>query len=80
MASISDVIDWSSRVTTTYFLFFEFIGRSWSGEGVMNKGQVDYASVNNPITSRSSVIAGQKERAPIAINRFDCVAYELYDL
>ena len=46
----------------------------------MNQGQVDHASVNNPITSRSPVVAGQKERAPIAVNRFDCVTYELYDL
>ena len=43
----------------------------------MKEGPVDYASVNNPITSGSPVVAGRKERTPTAVNRLDYVAYEL---
>ena len=49
-------------------------------KAVMEEGPVDYASVHNPITLGSPVVVGQKERTPIAVNRLDCAAYELYDL
>ena len=44
----------------------------------MEEGLVDYASVNDPITSRLPVVAGQKDRALIAVDWLDCAAYELY--
>ena len=39
---------------------------------VMEEEPFHYASVNDPITSRSPVVAGQTECASIAINRLHC--------
>ena len=43
----------------------------------MVEGPVDCASVNDPITSGSPVVAGQTEHAPIAVNWLDCAAHNL---
>ena len=40
----------------------------------MEEVLVDNASVKNPITSGSPVVASQKERAPIVVNRLNCAA------
>ena len=45
----------------------------------MEEDPVNYACVNDPITSGSPAVVGQKERALTAVNRLDCAAYELYD-
>ena len=62
VASIRDVIDWSSRVTATYFPLFEFVGWSWSGE-VGDGGRACWLchhSRSNHI-GVTSFVAGQKD-------------------
>ena len=44
----------------------------------MEEGPADYASVNHHAGVTSW--AGQKRRAPIAVNQLVCAACELYDL
>ena len=45
-------------------------GKKWSAN-------VGYTCADHLITSGSPVVAGQKERAPIAVNRLGCTTYEL---
>ena len=75
VASIRDVIDWSSRVTVTYFPLFEFVGWSWSGE-VGDGGRACWLCHH----SRSNHIGvtsccRSKTHVPIAVNWLDCAAY-----
>ena len=55
--------------TATHFLLSESSGRKWPAN-------VGYTSADHPFTSGSPVVAGQKERAPIAVNRLDCTTFK----
>ena len=55
--------------TATHFPLSESSGRKWPAN-------VGCASADHPITSGSPVVAGQKERAPIAVNRLGRTTYE----
>ena len=51
--------------TVTHFPLSEISGTKWPAN-------VGCTSADHPITSGSPVVAGQKERAPIAVNRLGC--------
>ena len=65
-------------MTATYFPFLGFFVGVEVERAVKEEGpaSVDYANINSSITLGSPVVAGQKQRAPIAVNRLDCAAYE----
>ena len=64
VASFHNATGWWSRNCDTLPLS-ESSGRKWPAD-------VGYTSANHPITLGSIVVAGQKERTPIAVNRLGC--------
>ena len=57
--------------TATYFPCLSLLVGIEEARAVKEErpASVDYGSVNDPITSGSPVVGGQKERASIAVNR-----------
>ena len=55
--------------TATHFPLSESSGTKWPAN-------VGCTSADHPITSGSPVVAGQKERAPIAVNWLGCTTSE----